>query len=445
MPQPIIAFVRRLFVALILIAATATWAVAQPAVNDDDIETALSRTFAEIETLADVTVTVEAGVVTLEGRVGNADAIVRAETLAANTEGVQTVENNIRRSLSVEDSLDPAVSDLRRMGERTVEGLPLFGLSLLLFIVIAFIAHRIASFRALWRRILPNPFLADLVAQAFRVAGILLALILALSLLGATAVIGTVLGGAGVLGIAIGFGVRDTIENYIASVMLSLRQPFRAQDHVVIDAHEGIVIRLTSRATVLMTLDGNHLRLPNALVFKAVILNYSRNPERRFGFELGVDAGDDPIAAISVAIDAMRDLPFLLTDPPPIGMIKTVGDSNIVLELFGWIDQRSADFGKARSHAIREAKNALEDGGFTLPEPIYRLRIDQAPASLLESRAPEAEKSATPSRPATQKAPTAPSAAAADIAPDPHLQQKVGEERASDAEEDLLDPSRPVE
>src|SRR3546814_11391197 len=73
--------------------------------------------------------------------------------------------------------------------------------------------------------------------------------------------------------------------------MLSRRQPFRANDHVVIEGHEGRVVRLTSRATILMTLEGNHLRIPNSTVFKAVILNYTRNPERRFDFELGIEIG----------------------------------------------------------------------------------------------------------------------------------------------------------
>src|SRR3546814_11904518 len=85
--------------------------------------------------------------------------------------------------------------------------------------------------------------------------------------------------------ISIGFAIRDTVDNYVASLMLSLRQPFRANDHVVIEGHEGRVVRLTSRATILMTLEGNHLRIPNSTVFKAVILNYPRNPERRFDFE----------------------------------------------------------------------------------------------------------------------------------------------------------------
>ncbi len=86
-----------------------------------------------------------------------------------------------------------------------------------------------------------------------------------------------------------------TADNYVSSLVLSLRQPFRAGDHAVIASHEGRVARMTSRATILVTLDGNHLRIPNSIVFKAVILHYTRNPERRFEFDLGIDANDDPV------------------------------------------------------------------------------------------------------------------------------------------------------
>ena len=127
----------------------------------------------------------------------------------------------------------------------------------------------------------------------------------------------SVLGGAGVIGIALGFAMRDTIENYVASLLLSLRQPFRANDLVLIDDMEGRVVRLTSRATVLMTLDGNHLRIPNGQVFRAVILNFTRNPQRRFDFALGVDPDDDSTAAAELGRETLAGLPFVLADPPP--------------------------------------------------------------------------------------------------------------------------------
>lgn len=215
-----------------------------------------------------------------------------------------------------------------------------------------------------------------MLAQTVKVIFIVFGLILALSLIGAETILGTLLGGAGVIGIAVGFAVKDTIENYIASLMLSIRQPFRARDHILINNQEGIVVRLTSRATILMTLDGNQLRIPNAEVFKATILNYTKNPERRFTFELGVDANDDPLAAIKVGLDAIYTLAFVLDEPKAVAVITNVGDSNIILEFQIWVDQSDTDFSKARSIAIRETKHALENEGFSLPEPIYRLRFN---------------------------------------------------------------------
>jgi len=244
------------------------------------------------------------------------------------------------------------------------------------------------------------------------------------------------------VGIAVGLAVRDTLENYVSSIMLSLRQPFRANDLVVIDGNEGKVLRLTSRATVLMTLDGNHLRIPNSTVYKAVILNYTRNPERRFLFQLGVDASDDPQAAIELGVSTIAALDFVLKAPPPDAWIETVGDSNIVVSFVGWIDQTRADFFKARTQAIRATKIALEEAGFTLPEPIYRLRIDQFPPGA-EVQVREGARTPATHPPTVKVAAPAPDAVS--VAPDEHLDQRVSEERRSTGESDLLDQTRPVE
>tara|TARA_R110002124_G_scaffold8754_6_gene46018 strand:- start:52 stop:822 length:771 start_codon:yes stop_codon:yes gene_type:complete len=255
---------------------------------------------------------------------------------------------------------------------------------------------------------------------------------------------GTVLGGAGVIGLAIGFAVRDALENYISSIMLSLRQPFRANDHVVIDGQEGKVVRLTSRATVLMTLDGNHLRIPNTIVFKAVILNYTRNPERRLEFELGVDAEDDPESAICTGVEALAALDFILTEPAPSGLIVAVGDSNIVLKFMAWIDQGEADFLKARSRSIRAAKMAIEAAGFTLPEPIYRLRVDQFPNLAKATPAPARRQPAPPATPRPTRTAAAP-AEEMSVRPDVHIDETIEAERRGASEEDLLSTERPIE
>ena len=413
------------------------------AASDAAIASRLRRIFGALDELSAVEVTVTGGVVTLEGAVPERADLTRAEDLAGRVEGVVAVRNDIAPSVAVGERVSPFLQRLRGLGRAAVDGGPLLLLSLLIVAACVTVGWWAASFSRFWRRLTPNPFVGDLLAQAVRAASLVLGLVLALNLLGATALMGTVLGGAGLIGIAVGFALRDTLENYISSIMLSLRQPFRANDHVVIDGHEGKVVRLTSRATVLMTLDGNHLRIPNLIVFKAVILNYTRNPERRLAFELGVDAEDDPEAAITVALAAVAGLDFILADPAPNGVIVTVGDSNIVLGFTAWIDQDQADFLKARSAAIRAAKIAVEAAGFTLPEPIYRLRIDQMP-DLTQARAPAAPARA-PARARKPQPPGPPADTTRSVRPDAHIDRAIEAERRATGEEDLLSPTRPIE
>ncbi|MBE0406960.1 mechanosensitive ion channel domain-containing protein [Psychrobacter sp. AOP22-C1-22] len=352
--------------------------------KDNEIGQRISGIFSEIEGLQAVNIDVTQGVVTLTGETPNEKKAQQAINLTNRLTDVVTVEDKINRTLDVQDNVTTVYQGLKAQFRTFIKALPLLGVGIVIFGLVAWLGSWLSHRQKMWQRLTPNPFVAELLSQTIKVVFIIVGLILALSLVGAETILGTLLGGAGVIGIAVGFAVKDSIENYIASLLLSIRQPFRARDQIVINDKEGIVVRLTSRATILMTLDGNQLRIPNAEVFKATILNYTKNPERRFTFELGVDANDDPLAAIKVGLDALHSLAFVLDEPKAIAVIANVGDSNIILEFQVWVNQTETDFFKARSIAIRETKHALENEGFSLPEPIYRLRFNHKVEKALE-------------------------------------------------------------
>jgi small conductance mechanosensitive channel len=413
-------------------AAPSTIASRAGETDDADIAGRIRSIFTEVAGLSAVKVEVSAGVVTLEGAVASGADADRAGAIAERVAGVVTVQNNLERSLGVQSNVAPALGKFQKDLKGLIDALPLLAVAMGIGLAIALLGHWLAGRRFIWVWITPNGFLAELVASLVRAVFFIVGAVVALQILGATALLGAVLGGAGVIGIAIGFAVRDTVDNYVSSLMLSLRQPFRANDHIVVEGQEGRVVRLTSRATVLMTLDGNHLRIPNAIVFKSVILNYTRNPERRFEFELGVDGEDDPLAAIKVGLAAMSGLDFVLDNPGPSAVIQNVGDSNIVLRFYGWVDQEHTDFLKGRSQAIAATKTALETADFSLPEPIYRLRFDsQPPGGEAPVRKP------APARPAP--------AESHDTAPTPYVERRVREERTDEDDGDLLDERTPIE
>ena len=376
-------------------------AVEDTATLDAAMAERLRGIFEQIEGLEGVEATVRDGVVTLSGETANEGLAERAEGIARRVDGVVAVQDDIVRTLDVTDNVGRIGADWRDWGEGALAALPLFGVALAAWVGLTLLGRYLARHtgwltRFLGRRNL-NPFLAEVAGTVVKLVFFLAGLVVALNLVGASGLVTTILGGAGVVGIALGFAIRDTLENYIASILLSVRQPFRAGDHVVINGtHEGKVARLTSRATVLVTLDGNHLRIPNADVFKGTILNYTTNPTRRFSFQLGVDSADDPVEAIARGTERLVAFPFVLKDPEPRATIVEVGDSSIVIDYRAWIDQRNTDFGKSRSLAIQGVKSVLESEGFSLPEPIYRVRVDGGDAGKLAGGAKATVKEVTP-------------------------------------------------
>ncbi|ATD67460.1 hypothetical protein CNR27_08430 [Luteimonas chenhongjianii] len=240
-----------------------------------------------------------------------------------------------------------------------------------------------------------NPYLDGLIRRAVRAVILIAGILVALDLLNATALVGAMLGSAGVLGLALGFAFKDIAENYIAGILLSLRRPFQPGDMVRIDTYEGKVALLSARAMTLITLEGNELRLPNALVFKAVILNYSSNPKRRFDFTFNLDASQSIRQAHQLAMAEISSIDGVLAEPAPSSTVVEFGANGIVLRFFAWVDQQQSDVGKTRGEAIRRVKGAFWRKGIQGPRTtthvvLAREDTPAAPASTIDEPATSA-------------------------------------------------------
>lgn len=390
------------------------------------------------ESLSGVSAQVNAGSVTLSGTVPAEVHRELAASLAARVAGVVTVDNEITLSTSVRDRLGPALEQVQEKFARLLASLPLLLLAAGLVLLFAWLGRALARHLQLLRWGSRNPYLDSLLRQLVRLALLLIGLLVALDLLGATALVGAVLGSAGVLGIMLGFAFRDLAENHLAGVMLSLRRPFEPGDHIVVDGHEGKVMSLNSRATVLMTLDGNHLRLPNAMVFKNVLLNYTRNPMRRLQFSLGIGTGEDLSEARRIGTDALRRTPGVTTEPEPSATIQSVGESSVQMDFFAWLDQREVDFLKTRSEAIRRVKLAIEEAGMDMPEPIYRVQLTNVAAGATAETAAAVQDKARRQRALGE-------AELVDVSVDHDLDAQIERERSHQETPDLLRHPAPKE
>ncbi|MEM1128573.1 MAG: mechanosensitive ion channel domain-containing protein [Bacteroidota bacterium] len=339
------------------------------------LEARLQRVFATIEAFQNVDVQLEYGVAQLAGTVLSAEHATEAAELAQQFDGVLYVENAITTEVAVETRVAPALERIQGYVDQTVSLLPLIVIAILIILVFWTLSRMLGRWDGPSRQLGMPPLIWNLLRRVLRALVLLIGLALAFDLLGITALVGAVLGTAGVAGIAIGFAFQDIIENYLAGALMSIRQPFHMNDVVEVDGRAGRVIRLTSRELVLLTAEGNHVRLPNALVFGSVIVNYSRNPRRRFNFEVGIDTEADLVQAMRIGLDTLRALKGTLDDPAPTAQVETLGDSSVVVGFYGWVHQQEADYFKVRSEAKRLVKTALDEAGIVMPEPIYQIRV----------------------------------------------------------------------
>ncbi|WP_349369251.1 mechanosensitive ion channel domain-containing protein [Salinarimonas sp.] len=395
--------------------------------DDAAIARRLRATFAGVEALEEVRVAVSAGVVRLDGEAPTAAARDLAEALAAQVENVALVENDVRLARDLGAAFRAARARLTGRAFDLLALLPLL-LVAAATIVLFWLAGRALSARDWPYRRARNAFARRLGRQATRAALVFVGVALALEIVGATALAAGLLGAAGVFGLVLGLAFRDLAENSLASLFLSLRQPFAPDDFVRIGDHEGNVVRLTARATVLLTVEGNHVRIPNADVYKGVIVNYTANPLRRFAFRAGIGLAEDLARAQAIGLAALRATPGVEATPPPQAFVVALGDFAAPVELAAWVDQSAHDFMKVRSEAIRAVKEALDAEGVAMPEPISRVILEREEAA------------APPPRPRTDR----PQPTAGDVARSGVIEAQADADRARGGA-GLLDPRAPRE
>ena len=367
----------RIFVLIVLAWATlSNMAVSQTADGpiattnvdqlDAEIANRMREILGELGNYGDVTVVVSDGVVTFRGTTTSATDAADLTLLANRIEGVVAVKNEVTETTELARRLNPAVERFQARIDQLIIFLPLALIALCAFALVVFIGFAIARARRPWDRLAPNAFIADIYRQLVRIAFVIFGVVIALDILNATALLSTILGAAGIIGLAIGFAVRDTVENFIASVMLSFRQPFRPNDTVEINGDQGKVIRLTSRATILLSFDGNHIRIPNATVFKSRIINFSQNIERRFKVSLLIDRNCDLDQARGLIVETIQELPFVVDTPAAQCWIENLHTTGAELCATGWINQHETSLLRAKGEALRLVKRKLLDHKISL-------------------------------------------------------------------------------
>ncbi|MCB1496982.1 MAG: mechanosensitive ion channel [Bauldia sp.] len=381
----------------------------EPVAQDNEIQARLQRILVASGWFTDPRVEVKEGIVFLDGFSETLEQSQWAGALAARTEDVVAVVNRIEVKPEIDWDLSPALQEVQRLSTAAQRAIPIVVIGAVILLVTWQIARLAARFMG-WvlRNRIASPLMLTVVSRAFAVPVFILGLYLVLQISGLTNLALTVLGGTGLAGIIIGFAFRDIAENFLASLLLSVRNPFRAGDVVRIGGSEGIVVNLNTRSTVLLTQEGNHVQIPNATVFKSVITNFSSNPSRRGEFSVGIGYDDRTSQAQEIVERVLTAHPAVRTDPAPFVIVDELAAATVNLKAYFWFDSDIHSPLKLRSALMRQTKQALINGGISMPDearevifpqglPLYRAEPGGKPPVAPKRRKPppSAESDAT--------------------------------------------------
>ncbi|MGH9278481.1 MAG: mechanosensitive ion channel family protein [Acidimicrobiales bacterium] len=220
------------------------------------------------------------------------------------------------------------------------------------------------------RRIGPGdeePTAVEWVGRIVTTVATVTGLLFALSLLGVR--LGPAVGALGIGGLAIALAAQSILANFLASLILQVRRPFKRGDQVETNDCEGIVEDINFRTVVLRSYGGERMLVPCAEVLSKPIVNYSAIGRRRTTLEVGLSYDADLDRARDVLLHAVPNVDGVRTQPPPEVWVVSFDESAITLAVRFWHAPDVATLWRVRSGVAIAARRALEQAGIKIPFP----------------------------------------------------------------------------
>jgi small conductance mechanosensitive channel len=225
-------------------------------------------------------------------------------------------------------------------------------------------------------RFVQNQTIVGFASSIITAAFLIIMLIVVLSILKLDTALTSILGTAGIAGLAVGLALQEPITNVFAGIVMSMRDYYQVGDLVKTNDYFGTIKSISLRSTILSTPDGQEVILTNKDVLHNPLVNYTHSDKRRVDIGCGVSYGDDLESAREIALNAIRNNEKVNYDKnlPLECFFTEFGDSSINFQLRFWYHFSShADFMGLKSEAIIAIKKAFDNNNITIPFPITTL------------------------------------------------------------------------
>jgi len=346
--------------------------------SDDMINQRITRILKASEWFYELDVQTNSGIVTLNGKTLETSHKDWAEKISGQTENVVAVINKLVIAKPNPWSLTPIADQAKHLVAISVKHTPTIVISLLILICTYFLAKKMADLTRIyvWHRV-ESQMLRNLLGKLVAAPFILLGIYLVFNLSGLDSLATTVIGGTGLLGLILGIAFRDITENFLASILLSIQRPFVLGDIIRVLDYTGMVDALTTRGTVIITLDGNHVQIPNTIIYKQPITNFTANPNIRQSFKVGIGYDVKISQVQEIILSLFNQHEAVLADPEPLVLVEDLASSSVVMCIYFWIDSNKYSLLKVRSSVIRLVKHSLMQAGISMPDDAREIIFPQ--------------------------------------------------------------------
>ncbi len=220
---------------------------------------------------------------------------------------------------------------------------------------------------------------------------LVLGFMLALAIIGLDLTKFTIIAGA--FGVGIGFGLQNIVNNFVSGIILLFERPVNVGDTVQVGEDGGELARIGLRASVIRTLEGSEVIVPNGDLISAKVVNWTLSDQRRrLEINVGVAYGTDPRTVIEILTKVGSHHPDVLKDPGPQTLFVGFGDSSLDFQLRAWIDKFD-QWVVIRSDLSLAVHDALRDAAIEIPFPQRDLHLVSVNADVQKNLMPKPDKS----------------------------------------------------
>lgn len=230
---------------------------------------------------------------------------------------------------------------------------PNFVLAVLIFFIFLILARfaRKISYR-FSRRVSETPAISNLVSSILFIIFILLGLFLSLNVLKLDKAVTSLLAGAGIIGLALGFAFQDLTANFISGIFITFRKPFDVGHTIETNGFIGTVDMIRLRSTTMITADGLHVIIPNKEIFQKPIINHSLTPLRRINLTFLIPLTEKLKEAEKIMTDIIEGMKDVVPDKPKAVWFTGIEGPNVKVMLSCWVSNKSDDAFERSTHEL---------------------------------------------------------------------------------------------